>query len=56
MNYLRHHSDVAAIRSWHTRGVAEAQVALIVAFSSSVLLGQVFLIFFLTVPMDPPFG
>ncbi len=39
-----------AIRLWHCSGVMEAQVALIAAFRSSVLLGLVSLIFLLTIP------
>ncbi len=39
-----------AISLWHCSGVMEAQVALIVAFRSSALLGLVSLIFLLTIP------
>ncbi len=39
-----------AISLWHCSGVMDAQVALIVAFRSSVLLGLVSLIFLLTIP------
>ncbi len=38
------------ISLWHCSGVMEAQVALIAAFRSSVLLGLVSLIFLLTIP------
>jgi len=39
-----------AISLWHCRGIIEAQVALIGAFSLSVLFGQMLLIFLLTIP------
>ncbi len=39
-----------AISLWHCSGVMEAQVTLIEAFRSSALLGQVSLIFLLTMP------
>ncbi len=39
-----------SISLWHCSGVMRAQVALIVAFSSSALLGLVSLIFLLTIP------
>ncbi len=45
-----------AICLWHCSGVKEAQVALIAAFRSSALLGLVFLIFLLTIPIDSLWG
>ncbi len=38
------------ISLWHCWGGIEAQVSLIVAFSSSAFFGLLFLIFFLTIP------
>ena len=45
---MQHGMD--AISLWHCSGVMEAQVAMIAAFRSSALLGQVSLIFLLTIP------
>ncbi len=42
--------DMEAIILWHCSGVMEAQVALIAAFRSSLLLSLVSLIFLLTIP------
>ncbi len=39
-----------SISLWHCSGVMRAQVALIVAFSSSALLGLAYRIFFFTIP------
>lgn len=49
VNYVAWHE---AISLWHRCCVIETQVALIPAFSSSVLLGQVFLIFLLTMQLS----
>ncbi len=45
---IRHGMEVISL--WHCWGGMEAQVSLIVAFSSSALLGLVSLIFLLTIP------
>ncbi len=42
--------DMEAVSLWHSSGVMEAQIALIVAFRSSALFGLVSLIFLLTIP------
>ncbi len=41
-----------SISLWHCSGVMRAQVALIVAFSSSALLGLAYRIFLFTIPID----
>ncbi|XP_051769481.1 NACHT, LRR and PYD domains-containing protein 1 homolog [Ctenopharyngodon idella] len=43
-------SNAASISLWHCSGVIRAQVALIVAFSSSALLGLAYRIFLFTIP------